>query len=133
MSIFNIRRNFIIRQTYYKKYNEGDTIIKKTLIASVLVLVLTACMFSGCLGDKIVGTWTSDSSSSTTVTFNKDGTYAAKAGIIEIKGDWIKEDGNYTLYYQDVKVGSASFDSSKSLRITLGSGLLSISGTFTKA
>lgn len=98
---------------------------------SVLILVLAACLFSGCLGDKIVGTWNGEQSS-TTITFNKDGTYNTKAGLLELKGTWEKVDGNYVLYYQDVKVGSAAFEG-KILRVTLGSGLLSISDTFVKA
>ncbi|MDY0266634.1 MAG: hypothetical protein RBQ94_03155 [Methanimicrococcus sp.] len=100
-------------------------------MVSVLILVLAACLFSGCLGDKIVGTWNGEQSS-TTLTFSKDGTYNAKTGLLELKGTWEKVDGNYTLYYQDVKVGSAAFEG-KVLRVTLGSGLFSISDTFVKA
>lgn len=114
----------------YKSFQEG-IIIKKSLLASVLILVLAACLLSGCLGDKIVGTWNGEQSS-TTVTFDKDGSYNAKTGLLELKGTWEKTDGNYSLYYQDVKVGSAVFEG-KVLRITLGSGLLSISDTFVKA
>lgn len=88
-------------------------------------------MFSGCLGDKIVGTWNGEKTSAT-VTFNKDNTFAAKLGALEVKGTWEKVDGGYTLYYQDVKVGSAAFED-KVLNITLGSGLLKISDTFVKA
>ncbi|WNY29129.1 hypothetical protein MmiEs2_13460 [Methanimicrococcus stummii] len=88
-------------------------------------------MFSGCLGDKIVGTWNGEKTSAT-ATFDKDGSYVAKLGALEIKGTWEKTDSGYTLYYQDVKVGSAAFED-KILRITLGSGLLNISDTFVKA
>ncbi|MDV0445244.1 hypothetical protein MmiAt1_08080 [Methanimicrococcus sp. At1] len=87
-------------------------------------------MFSGCLGDKIVGTWNGEKTSAT-ITFDKDGSFTAKLGL-EIKGTWEKTDGDYTLYVQGVKVGSAAFEG-KVLRVTLGSGLLNISDTFTKA
>ncbi|MDR0767975.1 MAG: hypothetical protein LBE57_06025 [Methanosarcinales archaeon] len=105
--------------------------IRKILIASVLILVLAVCLFSGCLGDRIVGTWNSDDTN-TTVTFDRDGSYVAKVGLFEMKGTWEKSDNGYALYYQNVRAGSAVFEGSK-LRISLGSGLLSISGTFSKA
>ncbi|WNY23714.1 hypothetical protein MmiHf6_10280 [Methanimicrococcus hongohii] len=87
-------------------------------------------MFSGCLGNSITGTWKSDDSSAT-ITINKDGTYVASMGVVELKGDWVEDGDNYAFYFQGAKIGSAAFEDKK-LRVTLGSGLLNISGTFTK-
>ncbi|MDR2944191.1 MAG: hypothetical protein LBU81_03785 [Methanosarcinales archaeon] len=105
--------------------------IKKTLIASVLILILAACLFSGCLGDKLVGTWKSTDSEAT-ITFNKDGTYAASFGALGAQGTWEKaEDGSYAIYYNSAKIGSATI-ADKTLQVNLGFGIFSLTGSFTK-
>jgi len=107
-------------------------LVRKSLIALILILILAAClMLSGCLGDRIVGTWESDDTNAIVI-FERDGSYVAKVGLFELRGTWERGDNGYILYSQGVRVGTAVFEGSK-LRITLGSGLLSISGTFTKA
>lgn len=88
-------------------------------------------MFSGCLGDKIVGTWKSTDSEAT-LTFNKDGTYSAAFGSLGAQGTWEKaDDGSYTLYYNSAKIGSATLVD-KNLQVNLGFGIFSLKGDFTK-
>ena len=89
-------------------------------------------MFSGCLGDKIVGTWKS-ADSSATITFNKDKTfsYNGALGILGLKGTWEKTNGSYVLYSEGgTRLGTAAFEK-KDLRVTVG-GAISISGLFVK-
>ena len=88
-------------------------------------------MFSGCLGDKIVGTWKSTDSNAT-ITFNKDKTFTASLGILGgLKGTWEKSGDEYTFYSESgSKLGSAVFVN-KNLRVTVG-GIIPISGEFVK-
>jgi len=98
--------------------------INKKLLAAVLILALITCMFSGCLGDKIVGTWKSVNSNST-ITFNKDKTFSAPL----ISGTWEKSGDEYILYSASgSKIGSAVFVN-KNLRITIAGF---ITGEYTK-
>ena len=104
----------------------------KMIIVSLMILILVTCLFSGCLGDKIVGTWNSKNSNSTTITFNKDNTFTAKVGIINTNGKWEKSGSEYILYTSSgSKIGNAAFVG-KDLRVTLGGSALSISEEFVK-
>ena len=109
----------------------GIIMIKKRLIASVLILALVACMFSGCLGDKIVGTWKSTDSNAT-ITFNKDKTFTASIGLLgNLNGTWEKSGDEYILSSTSgSKLGSAVFVN-KNIRITVG-GIIPITGEFAK-
>jgi hypothetical protein len=127
---FLILIEYFVRLFYPKKLMGDTIIIKKNLLAAVLVLVLIGCMFSGCLGDKIVGTWKSTDSNAT-LTFNKDGTYSASFGSLGAQGTWEKTDSVYTLYYNSGKIGTATIVD-KNLQVNLGFGIFSLKGDFTK-
>ena len=105
-----------------------------TFIALVMFLVLAACLFSGCLGDKVVGTWDAKNSS-TTITFNKDNTFTAQSGILTSSGTWEKSGSEYILYTsRGTKFGNAVFVG-KDLRVSFEVGVFftfSISEDFTK-
>ena len=87
-------------------------------------------MFSGCLGDKIVGTWKSTDSKAT-LTFNKDNTYSASFGSLSAQGTWEKTDGVYTLYYNNGRIGTATIEG-KTLQVNLGFGIFSLKGEYVK-
>ncbi|MCL2141652.1 MAG: DUF4923 family protein [Methanimicrococcus sp.] len=102
-----------------------------TLISLIMILTLVTCLFAGCLGDKIVGTWNAKNSSAT-ITFNKDNTFTAKVGLLNTNGTWEKSGSEYILYGSGgTRIGSAVFVG-KELRLVLGGGILSISEDFTK-
>ena len=105
--------------------------VKKRLLASVLIFALIACMFSGCLGDKVVGTWKSTDSNAT-ITFNKDKTFSASIGLFgNLNGTWDKSGNEYTFYSgSGSEIGTAVFVN-KNLRVTV-SGLIPITGDFVK-
>jgi len=104
--------------------------MKKSALALILAVVLAACLFSGCLGDKIVGTWKSTDSNAT-ITFNKDKTFSANFGLIgTYKGTWEKDGNVYNLSYNGAKFGTAEFKG-KNLNIKLG-GIISFNQEFTK-
>jgi hypothetical protein len=108
-----------------------DIIINRKLIALILVAAVASCMLAGCLGDKVVGTWKS-TSTSTLITFNKDNTFSIDLVLLgDINGTWKKADGAYTLYSNSGDVlGKALFLSNGNLQVTLAGGLLS--SEFTK-
>jgi len=95
-----------------------------------LVILLAACLLSGCLGDKIVGTWKSTDSNAT-ITFNKDKTFTANFGLIgTYQGTWTKDGNVYNLYYNNAKLGTAEF-TGKNLTIKIG-GIISFNQEFVK-
>jgi len=108
----------------------GDTIIKKNAVVLIMVLVLAACLLSGCLGDKIVGTWKSTDSNAT-ITFSKDKTFTANFGLLgAYQGTWEKDGNTYNLYYRNSKFGTAEIVDKK-LNIKT-SGIISFNQQFVK-
>ncbi|MCL2863026.1 MAG: hypothetical protein FWE54_02915 [Methanimicrococcus sp.] len=95
-----------------------------------MIFVLAACLLSGCLGDKVVGTWKSTDSNAT-ITFNKDKTFTANLGLIgTYQGTWEKDGNVYNLYYRDAKFGTAEL-SGKNLTVKIG-GIISFNQVFVK-
>ena len=91
---------------------------------------MVACLFSGCLGDKIVGTWQSTESNAT-ITFNKDKTFSGNFGLIgKYDGTWEKDGNVYTLYYRGAKFGTAEIVKGK-LNVKVG-GIISFNQEFVK-
>lgn len=95
-----------------------------------MVLVLAACLFSGCLGDKVIGTWKSTDSDAT-ITFNKDGTFTSDLGVLgEYQGTWQKEGDIYNLFFNGAKFGTAEI-ANDNLKVSIG-GIISFNKEFVK-
>ncbi|WNY26417.1 hypothetical protein [Methanolapillus ohkumae] len=104
--------------------------IKKILPVFALFVLLVGVTAAGCMGDKVVGTWDGQKTKAI-ATFSDDKTYTISAGLVEFSGTWSKDGSEYILYSNDTKIGTAIFVN-KDLRITIGSGILSITDDFVK-
>ncbi|WNY25548.1 hypothetical protein MsAc7_11000 [Methanolapillus millepedarum] len=82
------------------------------------------------MGDKIVGTWDGNKTKAV-ATFSSDKTFTISYYGATMNGTWAKGDGQYLLYVNNTEIGNAVFVD-KDLRITLGSGLFSLTDDFVK-
>ncbi|WNY23713.1 hypothetical protein MmiHf6_10270 [Methanimicrococcus hongohii] len=94
------------------------------------VLLIAACLFSGCLSDPIIGSW-SGTETETIIIFDSAKTYQVEIGLFKTSGEWEKSGDVYALYYDGIRVGTAEFEGNK-LHVEFGSGLLSVSENFVK-